>query len=71
MKADDQHNSILGKGRDSVRLVSNDEYGDGVYIFDINHMPVGCGTVSIPSNLTVYSPKLHSPSLDITTLLTL
>ncbi|CAG8784298.1 13620_t:CDS:1, partial [Acaulospora colombiana] len=44
MKADSEHNSILGKGRDSVRLVSNDEFGDGVYIFDINHMPVGCGT---------------------------
>ncbi|CAG8622670.1 11211_t:CDS:2, partial [Acaulospora colombiana] len=39
MKADSEHNSILGKGRDSVRLVSNDEFGDGVYIFDINHMP--------------------------------
>lgn len=46
MKADSTNNSNMGKGRDSVRLVSNNDFGDGVYIFDINHMPVGCGTVS-------------------------
>jgi hypothetical protein len=45
MKADSTNDS--SKGRDSVRLVSNNDFGDGVYIFDINHMPVGCGTVSI------------------------
>ncbi|CAG7848629.1 SubName: Full=Related to glycoside hydrolase family 16 protein-Laccaria bicolor {ECO:0000313/EMBL:CCA73334.1} [Serendipita indica DSM 11827] len=44
MKADSINNSVMGKGRDSVRLVSRDEFGDGVYIFDINHSPVGCGT---------------------------
>ncbi len=45
MKADSTNDS--SKGRDSVRLVSNNDFGDGVYIFDINHMPVGCGTVSV------------------------
>lgn len=44
MKADSTQNSVMGKGRDSVRLVSNNDFGDGVYIFDINHSPVGCGT---------------------------
>lgn len=44
MKADSTQTSLMGKGRDSVRLVSNNDFGDGVYIFDINHMPVGCGT---------------------------
>lgn len=33
-----------GRGRDSVRLASKDEFADGVYILDLNHMPVGCGT---------------------------
>jgi hypothetical protein len=49
-------------GRDSVRISSKDEFADvhtplprkhpvtdgtqGVYILDLNHMPVGCGTVS-------------------------
>lgn len=46
MKADSTHTSNLGRGRESVRLVSNDKFGDGVYIFDIGHMPLGCGTVS-------------------------
>jgi hypothetical protein len=32
-----------GRGRDSVRLASKDEFADGVYILDVNHMPVGCG----------------------------
>ena len=45
MKADNTSNGDLN-GRDSVRLVSNNDFGDGVYIFDINHVPVGCGTVS-------------------------
>jgi hypothetical protein len=47
MKADSTQPSVMGKGRDSVRLVSNNDFGDGVYIFDINHMPVGCGTVRL------------------------
>lgn len=52
MKADSTQNSVMGKGRDSVRLVSNNDFGDGAYIFDINHMPVGCGTVrSLPALL--------------------
>jgi len=34
-----------GRGRDSVRIVSKDEFGDGLYVLDVNHMPVGCGTV--------------------------
>lgn len=52
MKADSQNQSVMGKGRDSVRLVSNDDFGDGVYIFDITHAPVGCGTVSSHSTLS-------------------
>ena len=45
MKADSTQNSFMGQGRESVRLVSKSDFGDGVYIFDINHIPVGCGTV--------------------------
>lgn len=36
-----------GRGRDSVRIASKDEWADGVYILDVNHIPVGCGTVRI------------------------
>jgi len=34
-----------GRGRNSIRIVSKDEFGDGLYVLDVNHMPVGCGTV--------------------------
>ena len=30
--------------RKSVRLESNRNYGYGVFIFDVNHAPTGCGT---------------------------
>ncbi|KIY67871.1 glycoside hydrolase family 16 protein [Cylindrobasidium torrendii FP15055 ss-10] len=33
-----------GVGRDSVRLQSNKEFSTGVTVFDIRHMPQGCGT---------------------------
>lgn len=31
-------------GRQSVRLVSTASYNTGLFIFDFEHMPVGCGT---------------------------
>ncbi|THV05084.1 laminarinase [Dendrothele bispora CBS 962.96] len=36
--------SASGPGRNSFRLQSNSLYGNGVQIFNINHMPEGCGT---------------------------
>ena len=49
MRADDKKVETLTPGRESVRLVSNDLFGDGVYIFDIDHIPLGCGAVCFPS----------------------
>ncbi|KAF8911769.1 laminarinase [Mucidula mucida] len=45
MRAD--HTSVLsasGPGRNSVRLKSNKAFTNGVAIFNIRHMPQGCGT---------------------------
>jgi hypothetical protein len=36
--------SSSGPGRSSVRLQSNKKYTNAVMIFNIRHMPVGCGT---------------------------
>ncbi|KAF2400431.1 hypothetical protein EJ06DRAFT_430356 [Trichodelitschia bisporula] len=33
-----------GPGRPSVRLISNNSYTHGLFILDLSHMPVGCGT---------------------------
>lgn len=33
-----------GSGRGSVRLTSNNVYQRGLFIFDVQHMPFGCGT---------------------------
>ena len=46
MRADNKKVATVTPGRESVRLVSNDLFGDGVYIFDVDHIPLGCGTVS-------------------------
>ena len=32
------------KGRSSVRIHSNDKFNDGLFIFDLDHMPTGPGT---------------------------
>nr|XP_031859225.1 uncharacterized protein CI109_005421 [Kwoniella shandongensis]KAA5526297.1 hypothetical protein CI109_005421 [Kwoniella shandongensis] len=40
----DSSNTASGRGRDSVRISSKEKFADGVYILDLNHMPVGCGT---------------------------
>ncbi|WVF71645.1 hypothetical protein IAT40_006453 [Kwoniella sp. CBS 6097] len=40
----DSSNIPTGRGRDSIRITSKDQFADGVYILDLNHMPVGCGT---------------------------
>uniref|UniRef100_A0AC34FV17 GH16 domain-containing protein n=1 Tax=Panagrolaimus sp. ES5 TaxID=591445 RepID=A0AC34FV17_9BILA len=32
------------KGRPSIRIHSNDKYNEGLFIFDIDHMPTGPGT---------------------------
>ncbi|WVQ82189.1 hypothetical protein IAT38_004317 [Cryptococcus sp. DSM 104549] len=40
----DSDNVATGRGRDSIRISSKDKFADGVYILDLNHMPVGCGT---------------------------
>lgn len=44
MKVDDFTPIASGRGRSAVRIVSKDEYADGVYVLDVDHMPVGCGT---------------------------
>lgn len=36
--------SASGPGRDSVRLQSNKQYSTHVAVFDMRHMPQGCGT---------------------------
>lgn len=33
-----------GPGRDSIRMLSNRQWTNGVMVFNIRHMPVGCGT---------------------------
>ncbi|KAK8864224.1 hypothetical protein IAR55_001470 [Kwoniella newhampshirensis] len=40
----DSSSIATGRGRDSIRISSKDKFADGVYILDMNHMPVGCGT---------------------------
>ncbi|GHJ86773.1 hypothetical protein NliqN6_3175 [Naganishia liquefaciens] len=36
--------TATGRGRDSVRITSKAKFNDGIYILDLEHMPVGCGT---------------------------
>jgi len=43
IRADDTSISS-GSGRGSVRISSNNVYQRGLFIFDVQHMPFGCGT---------------------------
>lgn len=40
----DTDNEPTGRGRRSVRIESKAQYDHGLFIFDIAHTPVGCGT---------------------------
>lgn len=60
MRADSKKVATLTPGRESVRLVSNNLFGDGVYIFDVDHIPLGCGTVSF---LFVLRPRARPQSV--------
>ncbi|CAO3700935.1 hypothetical protein CU097_006589 [Rhizopus azygosporus] len=42
MKADNK--TIAPHGRPSIRIHSNKTYSSGLFVFDINHIPSGCGT---------------------------
>ncbi|KAN0124237.1 glycoside hydrolase [Russula decolorans] len=45
LRADDTTKlSPGGNGRDSFRITSNNRYGTHVSVFDVQHMPQGCGT---------------------------
>lgn len=33
-----------GQGRPAVRLISSNAYTHGLFVFDVAHMPTGCGT---------------------------
>ncbi|OCF45098.1 hypothetical protein I317_00899 [Kwoniella heveanensis CBS 569] len=45
MKVDDQHTVAPGhRGRDSIRIESQEDFGNGVIILDVRHIPTGCAT---------------------------
>ncbi|KAG6809636.1 hypothetical protein H0H92_015450 [Tricholoma furcatifolium] len=55
--------SASGPGRDSVRLQSNEQYTTSVTIFNVRHMPQGCGTW--PSLWTVGADWPDEGEIDI------
>jgi len=40
----DHTNVASGRGRDSVRISSKKTWNQGIFIIDLSHMPIGCGT---------------------------
>lgn len=42
IKADNA--TVSPNGRPSVRIVSKNSYNQGLFLLDLEHMPVGCGT---------------------------
>lgn len=40
----DSKNKASGRGRKAVRISSNKSYDNGLFVVDVGHMPVGCGT---------------------------
>jgi len=40
----DMTTKAAGRGRQSVRINTNEHYNGGLFIMDLQHMPTGCGT---------------------------
>ncbi|KXN87772.1 putative glycosidase C21B10.07 [Leucoagaricus sp. SymC.cos] len=55
--------SSSGPGRNSVRLISNQQYATSVMVFNIRHMPQGCGTW--PAVWTVGADWPNNGEIDI------
>lgn len=53
------------RGRDSVRITSHNAYTDSVIIFDLQHMPEGCGTWPAFWTLSQSGPWPSGGELDI------
>ncbi|KIJ18732.1 glycoside hydrolase family 16 protein [Paxillus involutus ATCC 200175] len=66
MRADDWSVVEPGaRGRDSVRLQSQNAYGDGFYVLDITHMPAGCATWPAWWTLSQLGPWPQGGEIDI------
>jgi len=59
----DNTNVASGAGRSSVRITSNKSYNGGLFLFDVIHMPYGCGTW--PAIWTVGPGWPNSGEIDI------
>ncbi|KIL00724.1 glycoside hydrolase family 16 protein [Paxillus rubicundulus Ve08.2h10] len=53
------------RGRDSVRIQSNNAFGDGLYVLDIAHMPAGCATWPAWWTLSQQGPWPKGGEIDI------
>ncbi|KIJ68156.1 glycoside hydrolase family 16 protein [Hydnomerulius pinastri MD-312] len=66
MRADDLTSVSPGaRGRDSIRIMSQDAYGDALYMLDIAHMPAGCATWPAWWTLSQQGPWPQGGEIDI------
>ena len=63
----DSTNVVPGdaRGRDSVRIISNDAYDESVTILDLAHMPEGCSTWPAFWTLSQRGPWPNGGEIDI------
>jgi len=65
MRADDFNNVKQGaRGRDSVRIISDNAYGEAVIILDLQHMPEGCSTWPAFWSLSQQGPWPNGGEID-------
>ncbi|KAI0066078.1 hypothetical protein BV25DRAFT_1912879 [Artomyces pyxidatus] len=66
MRADDWSTvPASARGRDSIRIVSNDAYEDAVFVLDLEHMPQGCSTWPAFWTLSEKGPWPKGGEIDI------
>jgi hypothetical protein len=53
------------RGRDSVRIISNQVYGDSVIVVELTHMPEGCATWPAFWTLSPAGPWPQGGEIDI------
>ncbi|KAL6305235.1 concanavalin A-like lectin/glucanase domain-containing protein [Sparassis latifolia] len=66
MRADDQNVvAPSARGRDSIRIISNNAYSDSVTVLDLQHMPEGCSTWPAFWSLSQAGPWPQGGEIDI------
>ena len=62
IKVDNESLALTGRGRKSIRITTQNIYNQGLFLYDTNHIPYGCGTWPV---FWMFGPSAKKWKIDI------